>query len=140
MDGVEIELDEPMAGYEPGVHYLRGRKALAFVRERLTSDDFFRMERGQIMLKAIYKNLSQPRNWVHIPAVTRAFFNAIDTDLPTWMWPRLGFSLLRAGIDNIDSRTVSREMATPFTTNEGASVLLPNWGLILPTVDQMFGR
>ena len=38
MGGIQIELEQPMAGYPPGVHYLTGNKALAFARHRQGSD------------------------------------------------------------------------------------------------------
>ena len=54
MGGVDIELDRPMAGYPAGHHHLTGNKALAFARHRLGADDFFRMEQGQLLIKAIF--------------------------------------------------------------------------------------
>ena len=34
--------------------------------------------------------------------------------------------------------TIAREMVTPWVTDQGASVLLPNWDQINPLVDEMF--
>jgi hypothetical protein len=65
--------------------------------------------------------------------------DATDTNLPVWLWPRLTFTLLRSGADGIDSRTISREMVTPFTTSGGAQVLGPNWDAIMPVIREMFG-
>ncbi len=138
LGGVDITLSEPAAGYPAGKHHLTGRKALAFVRERYSSDDFNRMSHGQLMIRALFRNLLNPLKWLRLPAVIRAGWQAIDTNLPAWLWPRLGFALLRAGPGGIDSRIVGREMVTPYTTPEGASVLLPNWELIRPMVDEMF--
>jgi hypothetical protein len=64
----------------------------------------------------------------------------IETDLPVWQQARLGLTLLRTGPDGIDNRTISREMVVPFTTDQGASVLAPNWGLINPLLMEMFGQ
>ena len=72
-------------------------------------------------------------SWPRLPAVAAAGLSSIDTNVPVWLWPRLGVALLRAG-DGIDTRTVSREMVTPYTTDEGAMVLLPNWELITPGI------
>ena len=138
LGGVEIELPEPTAGYAAGTHYLRPRKALAFVRHRATSDDFTRMSNGQFMLRAIMKNMLFPRNWLRIPAVFEAFTQVVDTDIPKWMWPRFGLALLRLGTSGIDSRIITRDMVTPIITDSGASVLLPNWQMINPVLDEMF--
>jgi LCP family protein required for cell wall assembly len=138
LGGVEITLDTPMAGYEAGTHLLTGRKALAFARNRTGSDDFQRMKQGQIILKAAFRKLMSPVNWVRVPAVSAALFRSIDSNLPVWLWPRLGLTLLRVGPDGIDSHTVGREMVTPTTTDQGAAILLPNWDLINPLLFVLF--
>jgi polyisoprenyl-teichoic acid--peptidoglycan teichoic acid transferase len=138
MGGVDINLDEPMAGYEAGRHHLTGSKALAFARSRAGSDDFFRMQQGQIILKAAFQQMSNPLKWHRIPAILLTLKRSINTTVPTWLWPRIAFALLRVGTDGIDNRTITREMVTPFITDQGASVLAPNWDLINPLVDEMF--
>jgi len=137
-DGVDIVLDRPMAGYEAGRHHLTGHKALAFVRSRVDSDDFSRMQQGQLMLKSIFLNLLKPTKYPRLPLVAAAFFKSVDTNVPVWMWPRLAVMLLAAGPDGIELQTIQREMVKPYTTNQGASVLLPNWELILPLIHHMF--
>jgi LCP family protein required for cell wall assembly len=138
MGGVDIELSEPMAGYPAGKHHLTGRKALAFVRDRSGTDDFFRMGQGQFMIRALIKNMLNPLKWPRIPGVANAVWNSVDTNIPTWMWPRLGLALLRVGPGGIDNRIISREMTTPFTTSEGASVLLPDLPAIQALVQDVF--
>lgn len=138
MGGVDITLDEPTAGYPAGRHHLTGRKALAFVRNRTGSDDFFRMSQGQLMIKAMMKNMLNPLKWIRIPAIMRAFFKSVDTNLPVWLWPRLAFAVLRAGPSSIDSHIINRDMVTGFTTSEGAMVLAPNWPAINELVRSVF--
>lgn len=138
MGGVDIELTRAMSGYGEGIHHLDGVEALAFVRDRSGSDDFFRMERGQLFIRSIIKSFTNPATLVRIPAIVLALPSAVETDLPYWHWPRIAVALLRAGPDGIDGRTVTRDMATPFTTSQGASVLLPNWELIWPIVNELF--
>jgi hypothetical protein len=57
-----------------------------------------------------------------------------------YLWPRLGLAVLRAGPDGIDNRTITRDMITPWTTNQGANVLLPNWDAINPVLMELFGQ
>lgn len=140
MDGVEIELDQPMSGYQPGVHKLDGPAALAFVRDRSGADDFYRMAHGQLFVKAIVKQLLKPDQWKYIPAVWRTINDTIDTNLPFWQWPRLIFTLIRVSPTGIDNYVITREMVKPFTTDGGAQVLAPNWDLINPQVIEIFGR
>lgn len=137
MEGVTIDLERPTGGYNAGQHHLNGEQALAFVRDRAGSDDFFRMERGQIFLKAVIRRLLNPAIWPKLPQILVAVLDNLDTNLPIWQWPRIGFAVLRTGIDGIDNRTINRDMVTSFTTNEGANVLLPRWEIILPVVDEI---
>lgn len=138
--GVDLDLQEPMADYPAGPVHLNGNKALAFARQRIGSDDFFRMERGQLVMKAALKGMLNPMKWVHIPAVLLAARRSFDTNIPFWLWPRLGLAILRAGPNGIDSRIIDREMVTPFTTDQGAMVLLPDWAKINPVLMDMFGQ
>ena len=140
LGGLDIELEDQMAGYPPGNYHLDGEKALAFVRDRQGTDDFFRMQQGQFFLKELWDQLTQPRGLIHFPSVVKALTSTLDTNLPLWLWPRLGLALLRAGTGGIDSRVISREMVTPFTTSEGAQVLMPEWDKINPVLLEMFGQ
>lgn len=140
MGGVTLELKEPMGGLPAGRHHLNGAQALAFARDRKGTDDFFRMRQGQVILVATARQLLHPLTWPRFPMILAAFFNSIDTNLPIWEWPRIGLAFIRAGMDGIDHRTISREMVTPFTTDQGAQVLLPNWEAIRPMIREMFGN
>lgn len=140
LGGVDLELSEPLGGYPIGEHHLDGTQALAFVRDRAGTDDFFRMQQGQVMMKALFNELLNPLNWLRIPAVLGQLFQVVAVDIPWWQWPRLGLALLRAGPDGINNRTLDRDLVTPFTTGAGAQVLLPNWELIKPVIVEMFGE
>ncbi|MCK5428292.1 MAG: LCP family protein [Anaerolineales bacterium] len=140
LGGVDIYLPKPMAGYPAGFHHLTGNKALAFTRHRLGADDFFRMEQGQLLLKAVFTQMISPKKWIQLPSVLMALTRVVDTDIPWWQWPRLSLALLRAGPEGLDARIVSRDMVTPYTTSQGAYVLLPNWAVINPVLFDLFGQ
>lgn len=140
LGGVDISLDQYNAGYQAGTHRLNGMQALAFARDRSGSDDFGRMAQGQILLRGLLRELLKPTTWPQLPAFIAAVQDATQIDIPIWQWPRLGLALLRAGPSGIDSRAITREMVTPFTTSGGAQVLGPNWEAIRPVIIEMFGR
>ncbi len=140
MDGVNVDFPEPMSSYPAGPQHLTAEQALAFVRDRNGADDFFRMAHTQLLVKAAVRQLLSPAEWRRIPAVAAAGQRALDTNLPVWLWPRLGSSFLLASLTGgIDNRTIVREMVMPYVTDGGAQVLLPNWDLIRPLVAEMFG-
>jgi len=140
LGGVEIDLPEAMSGYEAGSHVLDGPNALAFVRDRAGSDDFARMTRGQLFLKAALKTMAKPQKWPRLPLAIPVLLASIKTDVPIWLWPRLGLAVLRAGPEGIDGRVITREMAHGFTTEGGAQVLAPDWLQINPVLLEMFGQ
>ncbi len=140
MDGVTIKLEKPLGGYQAGIHHLSGEKALGFARRRQGADDFFRMEQGQILIKSILLDLMKPTKWTKIPAVLMAAARVVETDIPFWQLPRLGILILRVGIENIDSRMIDRSMTTPYTTDQGASVLLPQWDQIHLLIEEIFHK
>ena len=140
LGGVDLQLDSPTAGYPPGVHHLNGEQALAFVRDRSGTDDFFRMQHGQLFLTQILKQVVSPGSWPRLPSVLGALNRSVDTNVPLWQWPRLALAVLRAGSEGMDNRIISREMVTPFTTSGGAQVLRPNWDQINPVLMEMFGQ
>jgi LCP family protein required for cell wall assembly len=140
LGGVDIHLDAPMGGLPAGVQHLDGGMALAFVRERSSSDDFSRMRRTQLLLSAVFRKALQPAHWRSLPRFMFSLAQVVDTNLPLWQWPRLSFALARALLLGIDGRTIAREMVQPFQTSQGAQVLAPNWEAINPLLKEMFGR
>lgn len=138
--GVEVDLPSPMGGLPAGISILDGKQALAFVRERYSADDFSRMKQGQILIMAALKKIVSSSGLTKTPLVLYEILKATDTNLPWWLIPRLGFALFRSSFSGIDFRTIDREMVTPFTTSEGAQVLVPNWNAINPVLMQMFGE
>ena len=140
LGGIPIEFQESTAGYSPGDYILNGEQALAFVRDRMGTDDFFRMSHGQLFIKALLGHLIKPANWTRTPAAILSLIAALDTDLPIGLWPRIGFTVLRTGADGLDFRMITREMASGFVTQSGAQVLAPDWSKINPVLLEMFGQ
>ena len=140
LGGISVLLPQELSGIISGDQPLNPEDALALLRDREGSDDFFRMQRGQIFLIALLKNMLAPENISRLPQTLEAFSKFIDTDVPVWLWPRLSIAVLRYGVENLDSRLISREMTIPFTTSGGAYVLAPNWEVINPVLLEMFGQ
>ena len=140
MGGIDLTLDSPEGGLAAGKHHLNGTQALAFARDRKGTDDFFRMADGQIMFKTVLQQMLRVSNWPRIPFEAITIFKAMDTNIPAWQWPRLLFAFLRAGPSGIHNQVLPRTMVTPYVTDAGADVLLPNWDLIRPFVAKMFGQ
>jgi LCP family protein required for cell wall assembly len=140
LGGIQITLLEPMSGYPAGTHLLNSDQALAFVRDRAGSDDFSRMNRGQIFLHSLVTSALSPANIPHWPVMARVGLSAVETDIPIFLWPKFGTTLFFVGLDRIDARLITREMVYPFMTSEGAQVLEPRWDIINLVLLEMFGQ
>ncbi len=138
MGGVTVDLPSDMSGLTAGKNHLDGTQALAFVRDRTGSDDFFRQQRGQLLIVSAIKQMLNPLKWPRIPAVLVAASKAIETDLPLPLWPRMAYGMLFSAVNGFDSHTFDRNAVTPWVTDEGAQVLLPNWELINPMMEEIF--
>lgn len=140
LGGVEITLETPQGGLPAGSHQLDGASALAFVRERYSADDFSRMQQGQILMMACVRKAVMPDTWKRFPSVVFTIPGVVDTNIPFWAWPRMGIAYLRGSVFGADTRTISREMTSPYLTSGGAQVLLPDWNAINPLLQEMFGE
>jgi LCP family protein required for cell wall assembly len=140
LGGVTVRLPEAMGGLPAGEHHLDGKAALTFVRYRATDDDFLRMARGQLFVRALMRQMLNPSTWPHLPSAALKAAEVIDSDVPILQWPAVLMALLRVGPDGIDARTFTYDMVQPFTTAGGAAVLAPIWERIFPVVHEMFFR
>ncbi len=137
MGGITLDLPEDMAGYPAGSHHLNGTQALAFVRDRKGTDDFFRMAQGQIFIKAVAQQMLHPLTWVRAPFILAAYQKTVDTNLSFWQLANTAMTVIRLGPGKIESHVLPREDTTPAIIG-GAQVLLPIWERINPLIDQLF--
>ena len=138
--GLDITLEKKMGTLKNGDHHLSGEETLAFVRERYSASDLSRMEQGQIVINALIRKLIVPSGWLKIPALLMALPNAIETNIPLWQLPRLGFAFIRGTWFGMDSRIIGWDMVAPYVTSGGAQVLLPKWDVINPVFLEIFGK
>lgn len=138
LGGMTLTLSQPMSGYPPGDYPLNGTEALAFVRSRSDGDDFFRMAQGQVFIRAFIRRLLDPTVWPRLPQFLAALPNALDTNIPLWLWPRLGLTLARSALIGFETLAIDRSMAVPAVTAEGAQILLPDWVQINDFLSEKF--
>jgi hypothetical protein len=105
-----------------------GSDALCYARTRRNSSDLDRITRQQRIMLAVLekasalKLLAEPQNMV---SLWKSYKSTVKTDLSDIQIP--GFARLAAGMDPDDLAFLSLGPATvPYTTSEGASVLLPS--------------
>ncbi len=138
--GLDITLEHKLGTLKKGDHHLDGAATLAFIRERYSSSDVSRMQQGQIVIGALLRKLLLPSGWLKIPGFLIEVAKAVETNIPFWQTPRLGFAFIRGTFFGMDSRTIDWDMVTPYVTAGGADVLLPRWDVINPVLLEMFGE
>ena len=122
----------------PGATHMDGVQALQYVRSRHGDlrGDFARSERQQQLLLAIKAQASH-LNVADLPSLASAFNGEIKSSI--------SLDRLRALMsieNNFNSKNIHRIVLLPPYTSEGwadgQSVVLPDWGQILPLVHQTF--
>jgi len=130
LGGITIDIPQPMAGYPAGSHHLNGDQAMVFVRSRSDGDDFFQMNQAQVFVKSFAHEMLNPATWLRLPEIIPLALEAVDTNLPIWLWPRLGLALVRASFSGLETYIIDRTMVTSAVTSDGAQILIPNWPAI----------
>lgn len=73
----------------PGWRRLNGHQALAYVRERKTSNDYVRMQRQRCMLKAVAASADPVTIVSRFPSISRAVKSSVRSDIPLDYVPTL---------------------------------------------------
>ncbi len=115
----------------PGNYHFYGREALWYVRSRMTTNDFDRNYRQQLVLEAIMKRLISLNTITRIPNLFNTYVKNVTTNLD------LGtiVSLTPTGLKLSDSSVISQYYINQSAVNSwrspaGAQVLLPNYKVI----------
>ena len=123
--------------FEPGRHHMGGSDALCYARVRRNSSDLDRILRQQRIMLAVMDKATQLKvlaNVSNVVSLWRNYKDAIETDVNDLQIP--GFAKLVASIDPDQLAFLSIGAATtPYTTAEGAQVLLPSAEGIKQIVD-----
>ena len=135
-------------GYDPfylpaGTHSLAGYDALRFARTRHGDSDIQRAERQQQTLLAIRDkilNFGQlPQLVGQAPAIWNSLQGKLYTGLSFEQVIQLGLYVKDIPLENIKLGVIGYEYLIPYTTGEGASVLVPNRASLGTLMVDVFG-
>lgn len=123
----------------PGTIQMDGAEALWYVRSRYSSDDFDRTRRAQEVMQAVFRKIISLDGLKRAPDLYQAYISSVETDLTladiTSLIP-LAVSLGDAS--NVNRYTIDRSLVTPWITNEGADVQIPNTEAIWEIIKKAF--
>ncbi len=155
--GIEIDLDyiinDPAYpsmnyGYDPfyltpGHHLLDGQTALKFARTRHGDNDFRRAERQQQVLYAIRDKVSDTQVLIQLVPQMSTIWDSVRanvyTGVPLDQLIPIGLYLKDVPSENIRTGVIDYRYSVPFTTAQGAQVLLPNRERIATLMQEVFG-
>ncbi len=126
--------------FDAGWQHMDGTRAIEYARSRMSTTDFDRAKRQQLILLAIRKKALSPGGIARWPSLATSVMAGVKTDLD--MGDLLGLALLVVRIDpaNLQQVVLEHPLVTGYERADGAAVQLPNWDLINPVIEQLFGK
>jgi anionic cell wall polymer biosynthesis LytR-Cps2A-Psr (LCP) family protein len=116
-----------------------GSKALEYARSRMSTSDFDRAKRQQLVLLAIREkalSLNAIPRWPKLAAVA---IDSIRTDLKTHELLALALSAARLDTSKLKQVVLEHPLVFSHRRADGAAVQLPQWDLINPVIVDLFG-
>jgi LCP family protein required for cell wall assembly len=147
-DIVDYEYPDMNFGYDPlilraGLQHLDGATALKFARTRHGDNDFERARRQQLVLYALRDrvlNLNMlPQLVVQSPSLLGALADNVYTGLTLDQIIQIAFTLKDVPTDQIRQGVVDNSYTMPYTTTEGAQVLVPRREQLARLLTDTFG-
>ena len=115
----------------PGNQLMYGREALWYVRSRVTTNDFDRNYRQQLVLGSILDRLFSLNTLTRIPQLYNTYVNNVTTNLDLQTILELAPTASRlTDKSRIEQYFINQESVTDWVTPSGAQVLLPDFKAI----------
>ncbi len=126
---------------EPGITHMDGEWALWYSRARYSTSDFDRNRRAQDVIQAIAEKALNLNMLAKAPELYAVYREYVDTNLPlSILLSNLDrFSELK-NFDTLRRFAVSPEMAVDWIIATGAEVLIPDYNLIDPMLNEALYR
>jgi polyisoprenyl-teichoic acid--peptidoglycan teichoic acid transferase len=125
--------------FDPGWQHMTGKRALVYVRSRMSTTDFDRAERQQLILLAIRKkalSLSAIPRW---PLLAKTVMEGVKTDMDLGELFALALLAVQIDTSNLNQVVLEHPLVVSHQRADGAAVQLPNWDLINPVIEGLFG-
>ncbi len=151
MGGVEVEVPLPIQddqfpdenyGYQSiyipaGRQLMDGERLLQYVRTRHGNGDFDRMRRQQQVLRALAEKALH-LDLRRLPQLLATLRDALSTDLEPLEVLALANLARDIGLEGVEMRAIDESLTTPFTTWDGAQILLPDKAGIQALLQELF--
>jgi LCP family protein required for cell wall assembly len=147
-DIIDYEYPDMNYGYDPliiraGLQHFDGETALKFARTRHGDNDFERARRQQQVLFAIRDRVLNadaiPQLIAQAPSLWASFNQNVYTELSLERMIQLGLALRDIPRENIKTGVIDGNYIMPYTTSQGAAVLVPRREAMGALMTEIFG-
>ena len=126
---------------EPGIMHMDGQWALWYSRARYSTSDFDRNRRAQDVIQAIAKKALNLNMLAKAPELYSLYREYVDTNLPlNVLLSNIGRLNDLTNMDKLRRFAVTPDMAVDWIIATGAEVLIPNYTLIEPMLNEALYR
>ncbi|MGD2206777.1 MAG: LCP family protein [Anaerolineae bacterium] len=124
--------------FDPGWQHMDGQRALEYARSRMSTSDFDRARRQQLILLAIREKALSLNLIPRLPALAATMMDTVKTDMTLDEMVELARLAPKIDMTNIKRRVIQKPMVYGYRRDDGAAVQLPKWDLINPVVADLF--
>jgi LCP family protein required for cell wall assembly len=115
----------------PGTHHMNGREALWYVRSRVTTNDYDRNYRQQLVLEALLQRMLALKTLTRIPGLYRDYSRHVSTNLDLGTILTLIPTAAKLSDKSLITQYfINQDAVKSWITPTGAHVLLPNFETI----------
>ncbi|MEJ2737318.1 MAG: LCP family protein [Anaerolineae bacterium] len=125
--------------FDPGWQHMDGQQALEYARSRMSTSDFDRAKRQQQILLAIRERALSGGGILRWPLLARAVMDEIKTDMSWGQLLGLAVRAMRIDTSNLRRVVLEYPLVEDYQRADGAAVQLPDWDLINPVIEDLFG-
>jgi LCP family protein required for cell wall assembly len=126
--------------FDAGWQHMDGERALQYARSRMSTSDFDRAERQQLILLAIREKALSLNLIPKLPSLIATTGSMVKTDMTANEMIELAMLAPEIDMVSIDRLVLDHPLVKSHRTETGASVQLPRWDLIDPEVEELFSR
>jgi LCP family protein required for cell wall assembly len=124
--------------FDPGLQHMNGQLALEYARSRMSTSDFDRANRQQLILLAIREKALNLNLIPKLPTLASTMMDTVKTDMTLEEMLELAQLAPQIDMGNIKSVVIQKPMVYGYRTESGGAVQLPKWDLINPVVADLF--
>ena len=123
--GVDIDVPYNVAEFSAGLQHMSGDQVLSFARTRESDNDWYRIERQDLVLRAIWHKMSEPSHFAQVPSLADRFLDDVLTDLSKAQVMSLACLMARLSPDDIQTYRITQDLVEATSTSRGFFILLP---------------